>query len=96
MSDEHPLAPEFSPLEEADPNAVNVLISDRINRILNTRPLDLTDDDLSAAIDYYRKERARFILESQNKVPRAVAAAAKRKVPTSVADAIATSVDLLG
>jgi hypothetical protein len=90
------LAPiDGSPLAEASPNAVNELIQQRINHVMNTRPLLLSDDDLRVAVEYYRQKRATFILESQAKVPRAVAAAARKAVPKSVAEAIAANEDIL-
>jgi hypothetical protein len=88
-----PLEPDFSPLAEADPNSVNILIGERINKIMNTRPADITDDDLAAMVAYYRSERARFILESQNKAPRAKPgtkpAAKPKAAPKSVAEVMA-------
>lgn len=88
-----PLEPATSPLTEADPTSINEMIQERVNEIFNKPPLSLTDDDLRIAVEYYRRERARFILESQNKVPRAVA---KRKAaPKSVAEAMAANADLL-
>ncbi len=95
LPDRSPLEPVVSPLAEADPNAINQFIQERVNRVMNTRPLSLTDEDLRVAVEYYRANRARFIIESQQKVPRSVAAAAKKAAPKSVADALATSVDLL-
>jgi hypothetical protein len=96
MSDEpqsSPLAPAISPLLEADPNSINELIQERINDIFNKPPLLLSDDDLRVAVEYYRKERQRFMLESAAKPPRA--AGAKRKTPTSVSEALSSSEDLL-
>lgn len=98
MSDDtqSPLAPTTSPLTEADPNSINDLIADRINEIMNTKPLDITDQDLRVMVEYYRRERGRFILESQNKAasPRK-SAAAKKEPPTSVKDALASNLDLI-
>jgi len=90
-SEPSPLAPDVSPLAEADTDSVNLLISERINKIMNTPPLDLSDEDLAITVAFYRKERARFILESQNKASRPKAPAGQGKpkpAPTSVADAI--------
>jgi hypothetical protein len=90
----NPLAPQdgISPLAEADTDSVNLLISERINKIMNTPPLDLSDEDLAITVAYYRKERARFIIESQNKTTRPKAPPGQGKPkgppPTSVADAI--------
>jgi hypothetical protein len=92
MSDDEKsiLEPEISPLTEAEAGSINTLIGERINKLFNTRPQDITDEDLTAMIEYYRKERGRFIIESQNKAPRAKpgTAAAKKPAPTSVADAM--------
>lgn len=89
-----PLAPAVSPLEEADPNSLNDLISSRIDAIFNKPPREITDDDLSAMVNYYRKERFRFMAESQAK--EAAGPKPRRKpVPTSVADALASNADLL-
>jgi len=94
----NPLAPEVSPLTEADPDSINKLIAERINAIMNTAPLDLSiegdDSDLRVLIAYHRRERARFIIESQNKAasPRAPG---RKKVPTSVADAMVANADLV-
>ena len=97
MSDEptepSPLAPEVSPLAEADPNSVNVFIQERVDEIFNTPPALLTDEKLQVAVEYYRRERARFLLESQNKPARATGP--RRKAPTSVQDALDSSADLL-
>lgn len=94
MSDS-PLSPTVSPLLEADPNSINELIKNRIDDIFNKPPLSVSDDELRIQIDYFRKERHRFLLESQQqKTPRAkVPAGAKKKTPTSVDDVIS---DLLG
>lgn len=88
-----PLAPPVSPLAEADPNSINELIAGRIDEIFNKPPLLLTDDDLRIQVEYYRRERARFLIESQNKPARAPAGS--RKKPTSVADALASTSDLI-
>ena len=96
MSDQpgiSPLAPIVSPLTEADPNSVNELIADRIDAIFNKKPLDLTNADLRLQIEYYRRERQRFLVESQAKI--AAGPKVRKPVPTSVADAIASTQDLL-
>jgi hypothetical protein len=97
MADEiiSPLAPETSPLAEADPNSLNELIAVRVEEAFNMQPLLLTDDHLRACVEYYRRERARFLIESQNKPARATAGTRRTKAPTSVADALASSTDLL-
>ena len=87
-----PLAPEVSPLLEADPNSINELIQQRIDDIFNKPPALLTDDDLRVQVEYYRRERQRFLIESQNKPARS---APRRKTPTSVSDALDSSADLL-
>jgi hypothetical protein len=91
------LAPEVSPLAEADPNSLNTLIQERIDEIFNKKPTLLTDNDLRVIVEYYQKERLRFKAESQVKESKskAPAAAARRKAPTSVAEAMSTSMDLL-
>jgi len=90
------LAPEVSPLTEADPNSLNILIQERIDEIFNKKPTLLTDDDLRVIVEYYQKERLRFKAESQIKEAKPKApAGARRKVPTSVAEALSTSLDLL-
>lgn len=88
-----PLAPAVSPLAEADPNSINAFIAERVDAIFNKPPALLTDDDLKIAVEYYRKERARFLIESQNKPARATGP--RRKVPTSIADALNSTTDLL-
>lgn len=96
MSDNNPpapLAPAVSPLLEADPNSVNELIANRIDEIFNKPPALLTDDDLRVQVEYYRRERLRFLLESQNKPARA--SGPRKKTPTSVSDALGSDVDLL-
>lgn len=94
MSDDtSPLAPTVSPLVEADPNSINEFISARVDEIFNKPPLLLSDDDLRVAVEYYRRERFRFMTESaakQSKGP-----TVRRKVPTSVAEALAQHEDLL-
>lgn len=86
-----PLAPEVSPLVEADPNSVNEFIQSRVDEIFNTPPMLVTDEMLRIGVEYYRKERARFLIESQNKPVRA---GPRKKVPTSVKDALDSSSDL--
>lgn len=97
MSDEpttpSPLAPETSPLAEADPNSINAFIQERVDAIFNKPPALLTDNDLQVAVEYYRKERARFVLESQNKPARATGP--RKKAPTSVSEALKSSLDLI-
>jgi|HubBroStandDraft_2_1064218.scaffolds.fasta_scaffold56532_4 hypothetical protein len=87
-----PLAPTSSPLAEADPNAINEFIEERVNVLFNKKP-PFTDDELRPMIEYYRRERARFAVESAQKPPGRTGA--KRKTPTSVAEALASSEDLL-
>lgn len=96
-----PLAPIVSPLTEADPNSINELIKDRIDEIFNKNPIEkdesgnyiLTDKDLFSMVDYYRRERHRFVLESAQKPPKEPGA--KRKAPTSVKEALISTNDLL-
>lgn len=99
MSDEpqdQPLAPVESPLVEADPNSINTLIAGRIDDIFNKPPLLLSDEDLRFTVEYYRRERARFMTESAAKEAKPRVAGKRRAVPKSVAEAIQSSVDLLG
>ena len=86
-----PLAPAVSPLLEADPNSINEMIQSRVDDIFNKKPLLLSEDDLRIAVEYYRKERHRFMLESQAKL--AKGPTVRRKAPTSVADALATPIE---
>ena len=86
-----PLAPDVSPLAEADPNSINELIQQRIDDIFNKPPALLTDEDLKFQCEYYRRERARFLIESQTKPVRATT---RRKAPTSVKEALESSSDL--
>lgn len=88
-----PLAPETSPLTEADANSINELIQNRINDIFNKKQVMLTDDDLKVAVEYYRRERQRFMQESAAKI--ANPPKTKRKAPVSVADALSSTADLL-
>jgi hypothetical protein len=94
MTDEEtksPLEPEVSPLNEADPNSINIMIGERINILMNTRPADITDAALAELIQYYRSQRARFILESQvAKAPRASpkTSGPKKAPPVSIQAAI--------
>lgn len=96
-----PLAPEVSPLLEADPASLNEFISSRVNEIFNKPPLAVSDEDLMAMVEYYRRERTRFQIESAAKPPRAAkgTAAPKSKVaPKSVKEALAamsTTIDLM-
>jgi hypothetical protein len=87
-----PLSPEASPLTEADPNSLNEFIQ-RVAEIFNKPILEVSDQELLVAVEYYQKERARFKIESQQKEQRPKANGKGRKI-TSVADAIATE-DLL-
>jgi hypothetical protein len=87
-----PLAPAISPLSEADPDAINEFITERVDLLFNKSP-PWTDEELKPMVEYYRKERVRFAQESLAKPPGR--SGAKRKAPTSVADALESSEDLL-
>lgn len=89
-----PLAPEVSPLLEADPNSINTFIQERVDKIFNKPPLLLSDEDLKVAVEYYRNERVRFAKESLNKEskPRVKAGT---KAPKSVKEALASIEDLI-
>jgi hypothetical protein len=83
-------------LVEADPDSINLLISSRINKVMNTRPEDITDEDLEMMVSYYRNERARFIIESQAKPPRAKPSAKPTaKTAASAQEALANAADTL-
>ncbi len=88
------LAPEQSPLDEANPESLNELLGERINKIFNMKPLDLRDNDLADIVKYYRNERLRFLQEEQRKAAEGPKTA-RRKVPKSVAEAIQASIDLI-
>jgi hypothetical protein len=90
-----PLAPTESPLLEADPNSINEFIQSRIDNIFNKPPLLLSDDDLKVAVEYYRRERLRFMSESAAKANKEPKPRAKKAAPTSVAQVIATSDDFI-
>ena len=93
MSDEAPvsaLAPEVSPLAEADPNALNEFIEKRVDEIFNRRPGEgWTDAELQIMIGYYRKDRERFKLESEKKLAEGPKTRKKGPAPTSVKSAMA-------
>ena len=97
-----PLAPAVSPLLEADPGAINDLIAERIDDIFNTPPLArdaegnflLTDAKLVTIVEYYRKERLRFMQESAVKAA-AGPKAPRKKVPGSVKEALTAAEDLI-
>ena len=105
MSDEvSPLAPPGdSPLKEAEPGSINELIKERIDEIFNLHPTAkdeegnylLTEAKLNQMVEYYRKERSRFLVESQEKEAKALAKGPRKAVPKSVAAALAASEDLL-
>ena len=89
MSDSNPLPPTVSPLREADPNSLNVLIQERVAIVFNTKPSLVSDPQILVSIEYYRKERVRFKLESELKEQKPKGNGRKGKgQPTSVADAI--------
>ena len=48
-----------SPLTEADPKSTDELMS-RIQRIFNTRPLELSNNDIVDIVLYFRLKRAMF------------------------------------
>lgn len=48
-----------SPLAEADPASLDELMA-RIPTIFNTRPLDLSDSDITDTVVYFRSKRAMF------------------------------------
>lgn len=92
------LAPEVSPLLEADPNSVNILTAERIDDIFNKKPILLTDADLQQAVEYYRRERDRYKVESQEKDQKKTAAGPRRRAgpaPKSVSEALQSGMDLL-
>jgi hypothetical protein len=85
-----PLAPEQSPLAEADPNSLNEFIQNRVNEVFNKKPILYSEQDINDVVEYYQKERLRFKIESQQKELRPKAArGTSKKPPTSVADALA-------
>jgi hypothetical protein len=90
----YPLAPETSPLSEPDPNSLNELIESRIDDMFNKPSLKITDADLKVMVEYYQKERLRFKIESDQKDQKPKGTRSKR-APTSVADAIAGTADML-
>lgn len=99
-----PLAPQgASPLVEADPNSINTLIQERIDEVFNTLPTAkdeagnylLTDAKLTLMVEYYRKQRAHFLIESQQKEDKAASKGPRKATPKSVAAAIAATEDLL-
>ena len=55
-----------SPLTEADPSALNELMT-RIPTIFNKRPLDLTDTDIADTVLYFRHQRAKFATLAKEK-----------------------------
>jgi hypothetical protein len=88
MSDvNNPLSPSVSPLNEADPNSINILIQERLTDIFNKDPLLVTDDDLLAMVEYYQKERLRFKQESMEKELRPKGER-RKAIPKSVTEAI--------
>lgn len=89
-----PLAPNVSPLGEADPSSINEFIQSRLDDIFNKPPLLLSDDDLRQAVMYYRQERQRFMTESLTKAAKGPTGP-RKKVPKSVAEALASAEDLL-
>ena len=80
-----------SPLTEADPNSLNDLIKGRIDEIMNKRPALLTDEDLRAQVQYYQRERLRFKQESDQKAASGATRGPRKKVPTSVSEALKMS-----
>lgn len=106
MSNTNPLAPPVSPLAEADPKSLDTLAADRLDEIFNVDPKEkdaegrfvLTDAKLKVMIDYYRRERLRFLSESLAKEAAGPKPRAKAKVnlgATSVADAVNANEDLI-
>jgi hypothetical protein len=100
QSEASPLAPiGTSPLVEADPGSLNTLIKERIDEIFNLNPLPkddngnylLTEAKLQQMVDYYRKERVRFLVESQEKEAKAAEKGIRgprKAAPKSIADAL--------
>jgi hypothetical protein len=95
------LAPAVSPLTEASAGSLNEFISSRVDDIFNTDPRErdaagnyvLTDSKLRLICEYYRKERQRFLSESQAKEAAGGAGRKKKPTPKSVAEALADNSD---
>lgn len=94
---DHPLAiPGPSPLTEADAASIDILLKERLGKVMNTRPSEITDLELAAAVKYYVNKRLIFMSEENRKIAEGpkVKGAPKTKVPKTVAEAIAaTAVD---
>lgn len=48
-----------SPLSEAEPNSLDELMA-RVRVTFNTKPLDLTDEDIVSNVTYYRLKRSQY------------------------------------
>lgn len=48
-----------TPIIEADPRSLDELMQ-RVSKIFNKPPLDLSDDDLADTVLYFRHQRAKF------------------------------------
>jgi len=79
-----------SPLSEPDKNSLNDFLQNRITKLFNTPPLDLTDNDIADVVKYFRAERHRFKqLEAENEQKRQPGQRKRAVSPKSVKEALA-------
>ena len=92
MSAENPLEiPGASALSEADEASIDILLKERLGKIMNTRPSELTNLELAAAVKYFRAKRATFMSEENRKLaagPKTAGGAKSSKPVKSIAEAI--------
>lgn len=81
-------APEgASPLAEADPASVDILVDERLRAIFNGDPLLLSEDQLARGVAYYRQLRQNYEKDEAAKTASGTPRR-RRAAPKSVAEAL--------
>jgi len=75
-----------SALKEADPNALDELITSRLVTIFNKKQAEITDEELSFGVRYYRKLREKFVESEEKKIAEEPRRRKTSKPPKSVAE----------
>lgn len=91
MSDESQTEPvvDPSPLQEADPHALERLWNRIDAKLVAGLPREIMDSDIDAVVDYYRKLRVRFMNEQVQNIKPGRRKGDGTGRPTSVAAALA-------
>jgi hypothetical protein len=83
-----------SPLAEADPSSLDELMA-RVRTTFNTKPLDLTDDDIAANVKYFRLQKHKFAALSREKAEKDASAPkrSRKSSASSISEALERAVN---